>query len=177
MMEMAIECMLRVLTSEQEEERANPNTSNFSFLREDRENIGKFHQATATIASGTRIPSFALSPARARAWLQPVYQSEKRQRGEIGERQKREATERHAEKMGETEERRHREEKEDRQRRLERQRRGRRAAVSCCCCCCLCAFFCCCCSCLTLVLRCGQQHQHGPAVGDLQHQQLHRSLR
>ena len=35
-------------------------------------NLAKFHQATATLASGTPIPGFLVSPARARLWLQPV---------------------------------------------------------------------------------------------------------
>ena len=34
--------------------------------------VAAFHSATATVASGTRIPGFALSPAAARMWLQPV---------------------------------------------------------------------------------------------------------
>lgn len=35
-------------------------------------NLANFHQATAKLASGTQIPGFRLSPARARSWLQPV---------------------------------------------------------------------------------------------------------
>ena len=34
--------------------------------------LARFHQATARIAAGEAVPGFSLSPARARAWLQPV---------------------------------------------------------------------------------------------------------